>query len=858
MTESLIGEREEITEAFSPGGDLSFLLTDSSWNRNYSNLLESFCVQVPERFSGVELPDILECHLEAHQWYQVLSNPFSESLRWRDSRAFTASTLKWFNKICSDRVDVIAELSIISGHAWNIDFFHHRLLKMRMADRDAVWSNPIALGRRPPRISSLKRLIDWACTYSLENLDRHTLRLCAITMCWTLTTSHRQLRDTATKVLSVIILQRPGLFLLVLRAFKECDDLYVLERILAACLGAVPHVDDEHMKKFACETYSLVFRDGAPPRHVLIRDYALGIIEFVASRKLLSCDVEIKRCRPPYERSWPIEDVMIDDIERLASEAGGNGISLSCLSDEDFSRYEIEPHFKDFSSTPLTSRKPVNQRASLDAFEAEIVGWKEEQVRAVKRLKKASRDLRTQQLLNDVAYMRGDSSAAGEESARSLARGLLEREKELLSLLTPKQQGKYRNLAKKCLGATESYAHDEIARFGTQRAARYIARRAYEMGWTRERFSREYHSPGRERPTIERIGKKYQWLAFYELMARLCDSVWLVRGGEEVAFRYSGIHQLGIVRDVEPTILPASATSYESMSGTPWWFVKVVPSFGKSVSDEDLLQWTFLDEGIENSLDAIDGLDNDKWLQLYGHTRLYEHHPNKQVDRYSRRYAWLRLASVVVKKCDLQYVLSRLHALQKKDPLLVWDTPSMTDEAYYGEYPWRRTWHEILSNWQFDDFGVLEGFQYKNTVVRHVWEHHLDLSLSAGNRVCLPAHWLLDACRLRVTREPGKFCSEDANVRFWDPSVGTEFHSSGLIDREAFLECLERRRWVCLWLVSGERRASPDGSQKHWAQRTHSTIHWLTDGKWQKQCAVQDSQRGLDSELPYVKNMDFG
>ncbi|WP_454729514.1 hypothetical protein [Cellulosimicrobium protaetiae] len=64
-------------------------------------------------------------------------------------------------------------------------------------------------------------------------------------------------------------------------------------------------------------------------------------------------------------------------------------------------------------------------------------------------------------------------------------------------------------------------------------AGRWIANRAIAHGWTPERFEdfeRENRSDrGREGHKPERFGKKYQWLALHELLARLADNYHLAR-----------------------------------------------------------------------------------------------------------------------------------------------------------------------------------------------------------------------------------------------------------------------------------------------------------------------------------------
>lgn len=59
-------------------------------------------------------------------------------------------------------------------------------------------------------------------------------------------------------------------------------------------------------------------------------------------------------------------------------------------------------------------------------------------------------------------------------------------------------------------------------------AGRWIANRAIEFGWTAERFEEFERShnlrKGRDSHKAERIGKKYQWIAHQELLARLADN----------------------------------------------------------------------------------------------------------------------------------------------------------------------------------------------------------------------------------------------------------------------------------------------------------------------------------------------
>lgn len=98
-------------------------------------------------------------------------------------------------------------------------------------------------------------------------------------------------------------------------------------------------------------------------------------------------------------------------------------------------------------------------------------------------------------------------------------------------------------------------------------AGRWIANRVISLGWTTERFEtferQNSRDRGREAHKAERFGKKYQWIAHRELLARLADNF---HPSYETWSTTQNIYQGPWVwygRDFDPT-LPASALEGES------------------------------------------------------------------------------------------------------------------------------------------------------------------------------------------------------------------------------------------------------------------------------------------------------
>lgn len=100
---------------------------------------------------------------------------------------------------------------------------------------------------------------------------------------------------------------------------------------------------------------------------------------------------------------------------------------------------------------------------------------------------------------------------------------------------------------------------------------RAIFDRVLELGWTPERF--EDFDRGRSADQdhlVERIGKKYQWIAFYETLGRVADNFSLkAEFGDARQRAYERAEQL-VWRDIDPTVL-ARGRQNQQTTETPWF-----------------------------------------------------------------------------------------------------------------------------------------------------------------------------------------------------------------------------------------------------------------------------------------------
>ena len=229
----------------------------------------------------------------------------------------------------------------------------------------------------------------------------------------------------------------------------------------------------------------------------------------------------------------------------------------------------------------------------------------------------------------------------------------------------------------------------ELPRFDATFSKRWIARRAYEYGWSAQLFpsDRSQIDMSSRRPSVERIGKKYQWLALSELLASSSDNVWAIEEWPDRAQIYDHPAHDWFVRDIEPSVLVDPPEEVVS----PWWQAHSLAV--EPVEDAELQTWPFRGDPPNSSdwLDARDPQGRD-WLPLYGLFTSSERREEATPDVIGlRRQAFARVSSILVKSEHVDEAMKRLGGVCLSDPT-DHDTVDWIDGPFLCEYPWRNTW----------------------------------------------------------------------------------------------------------------------------------------------------------------------
>ncbi len=335
-----------------------------------AGIIEALAVLLSET-RDCELLDIFPSANGSYKW--IINEAFFKSLLLRRQDCFTDRTRELVIDLSQNYrnhwLETLIAVSTEPDNRFNANYLHGKLAHLTMPERDAKWSIAIAnlnLEDGEP----LDTLLSWTVESGFEKIDPLRAELAATMLAWLFSTSYRTVRDRATKGLTALLAPRLLLALSLLERFKQVDDLYILERLLAACYGATLQAQTQkNLSELALFVYQWIFADGKPPPHLLLRDYARGIIEYTLHCELLPEEVDIEKVRPPYHSDWPIEFVAKEDLEKYGDKFKDH-IVRSASSEwlGDFAKYIISPSIRYWTVTTLDLDKALTPHENFEVF----------------------------------------------------------------------------------------------------------------------------------------------------------------------------------------------------------------------------------------------------------------------------------------------------------------------------------------------------------------------------------------------------------------------------------------------------------------------------------------------------------
>ena len=705
---------ERPADAFAAGGELYWVR--ENWASLEPGLIEALCIQVPE-YTKRELFDLLPQFHEDDCLDFAAREAFRQSIIWRNTDAFTETTREILNEcICDhsewdDSLGILLMVSTIVEHPFNASFLDKYLARLSMPERDQCWS--VYLHHSWRNQSPVDRLVGWAARVSVKDaVDPRTMDLCAVVLAWMFTASNRFLRDRATKALVSLLTGRLDATERLVERFARADDPYVAERVYAVAYGVAMRCGDaESVGRLAAAVYDSVFAPGSPPPHILLRDYARGVIERAIALGV-NGSLDERVFRPPYSSVWPaIPDA--GEIEELV--AGRSQIAFSVMHG-------------DFGLYVIGTNSGVSDWLSLCLDEEP---WEPEL---------------------DSYYERP------------------------------------------CLDLSI--------------IQRYVIWRAFDLGWTDERFGLfdsfiARRNDNRQEAKVERIGKKYQWIAYHEILGHISDRYQLCEAyGYDHSQIYRGPWQCG-TRDIDPSCLIVSASYHRSDA---WW---------ASVSN---IQWRHgLDYGswlsrtddfpnIGDLLNASWPGDSARWLNVDGFFRWSQPIP-PEFDRYdiARRQMWLRCTGQLVRSEEVDAFLRWSKGVEFYGRWM--PQSSRLPPLFLGEYGWAPAYQDAVREIRgWHKAGQECPVATRSFANEYYAESGFDCSIDQGYSFKLPHYQFLASLGLAWSGRGADYVDESGAVVALDPTAHEDGPAALLVREDMLLEYLSKEKLELFWIVIGEKQ----------------------------------------------------
>lgn len=803
-----------------------------------AGIVEALFIAIAEKFK-IELVDLIPEDAKVSSW--EITELFENTVLWRSPDSFSARTLEILNndvgntEYSSPTLDILLKLSTEPDHPWNAQLLHRNLIGKEIAERDHFWSIRVARGdssEEDGHESTERTLIEWACFGNICDAEDERIRLCAVVLLWFLTTSNRRIRDCATKSLVRLFVERPQIIERLFFEFCDVNDLYLVERLYAAIYGAVCNIDEGVIiTDIAKLVFEKLFAGGQPTPHILLRDYARGILERALSKGVLPEGIKPHSFRPPYTSAWPLDNPTNDDIEELIANEDYSNIKNSLMGfPGDFGNYTMSC-VHNWSSTPINLDKIQNgyelklqfaeqflEGSLKDEFLESIGPEKREPVNIEEWLAELKGEGKHQQPSNEDIRRKRDEREA-----------FLGRIRERLDIN-----------GQEYLRWLTGLANDQPAAYSRKWAQRWVCKRAYELGWDKDLFSTfdSSCSHGRgEGHRVERVGKKYQWIGFHEFLAHLADNVhWIDRGYSDLEDRaYYGPWQI-YKRDIDPTNWlrkNGEYRTYHNEQSTWWQPYRFAIDHLEDLED----QIAYLRDqknlpDFSKLLITKKSVKDKQWYVLRGFWS-QKQRKSEADNKAPRLDCWFRINSIIVSEADFNKVKRKVAKESLIDPHTV-STPKICD-GFLGEYPWHPIYDQ-LSNRQDADAGShgLIPAKYIVPVSEYFWErggfdHSIDETLS----VYLPAKELVN--ELGMERVPNEFgnwgLGED--IVFTDPSVEEYGPSYALMQTDVLNKWMESNKLKILWLIGGEKQlfTSDFVSSEFFGRLVYSGAFWLENGR---------------------------
>lgn len=358
---------------------------------------------------------------------------------------------------------------------------------------------------------------------------------------------------------------------------------------------------------------------------------------------------------------------------------------------------------------------------------------------------------------------------------------------------------------------------------GSQFAARWILQRIIQFSPPLaefDEFDDALRSHGRMDHAQERLGKKYQWIAWRELLASLDDSYTIPQS------RWSEPTWLSHARiDIDPTLTIRApvADAWEHQTAV-WWRPVTYQHDPRKTHEEWIATYEDIPD-IRSCLMPVRPTDRREWIALSGYYE-WDQIPPPELTRseFDGRRIFLMCHAYIVRASDQPKFV---RWASKKNFWGRWFSERASLDGFFGELP-------VLQKPGRSELLVSAGSEEHESPVNIeplaselVAGGGHDLSTEKEFTIHTSPSWLMGELGITWGTGDGAFLTSDGRTVIFDPGVVEQGPGAPLVCRETLCRWLRANDAALVWTCLGEKLVRRVGSESSYHLTQISGVFWL-------------------------------
>lgn len=302
---------------------------------------------------------------------------------------------------------------------------------------------------------------------------------------------------------------------------------------------------------------------------------------------------------------------------------------------------------------------------------------------------------------------------------------------------------------------------------------------------------------GRQRNVIERLGKKYQWIALYEFLSYALDKY--VNCESVFGSNYKYTDAIQISRDIDPTL--TSKEFYEKNTNFKNLYNEFV---SLNFTDEQLKEWC-QSENVPDPKKLIEQQIENR--QLFNLSTVYTFVSKFDKDCASNdfiEFYWF-LKSYIVNKADIQKV--------KK---------FFNNKTFYGRWMPEETQYSDIYQCEYSIFKYIDSkhfdwldgnefrsykpnFNIKKLAAIYFNDSGMDCSYNNIQDFLIPSPVLIKEMDLKYSGIDGSYLDNNREIITINPYIFNKGINSLLVNRDKFIQFLNKNNYTVFWTIGGEK-----------------------------------------------------